>query len=231
MTPPAFQYVGSELATFAKAQNWKGRLRREMSPYLRGKVAEVGAGLGSMTTVLSGCAFHSWLALEPDPGLAKQIPNGSTTDVFVGTLSDLAAADAFDTILYIDVLEHIEDDRRELSTAAARLAPGGRLIVLVPAHNFLFTPFDKAIGHFRRYNKSMLRAVAPASLTLKRLRYLDSVGFFASLANKLLLRQAMPTTSQILFWDRFMVPVSEFTDALLGFRFGKSLLAVWEKPA
>ena len=229
MAPGTFQYAGSELATFATARNWKTRLHQQISPFVRGKVAEVGAGLGSMTVVFSSCQFSSWLALEPDGRLADQIPIDRGARVFVGTLADLPKAEAFDTILYIDVLEHIEHHEAELVLAGAHLAPGGRLIVLVPAHNFLFTPFDAAIGHFRRYNKRMLRRAAPPELTLERLRYLDSVGFFASLANKLILRQAVPSSRQIKFWDRALVPLSGVTDPLLGFQFGKSLLAIWEK--
>ncbi len=224
-----FRYVGSELAAFAKARNWKTRLRDQIAPFLGGRVAEVGAGIGSMTGIFAGCPCDSWLALEPDGVLATQIPRSDRTRVFVGTLAELPPGQTFDTIMYIDVLEHIEDDAAELAIAASHLAPKGHLVVLVPGHNFLFTPFDEAIGHFRRYNKTMLRSAAPASLKLKRMRYLDSVGFFASLANKLFLHQSSPAESQILFWDRVMVPISNFTDSILGFQFGKSVLGIWQK--
>ena len=178
-----FQYAGSELAVFAKALHWKQTLRRQIEPYLRGSVAEVGAGIGSMTAIFAACPCDSWLALEPDSALASQIPRSGRTRVSVGILADLPPGQSFDTILYIDVLEHIEEDATELEIAANRLKPGGHLVVLVPAHNFLFTPFDRSIGHFRRYDKKMLRSAAPPSLLLMRSRYLDSAGFFASLAN------------------------------------------------
>ena len=74
--------------------------------------------------------------------------------------------------------------------------------MLSPAHQWLFSPFDAAIGHCRRYTKSSLRAVGAAvdEFRTKRLSYLDSCGLFASAGNRLLLRQAMPTLQQILFW-------------------------------
>ena len=75
-----------------------------------------------------------------------------------GTLSELSDSDKFDTILYMDVFEHIEDDRAELERAAAQLAPDGHLIVLAPAHQWLFTPFDESIGHYRRYSRRTLEA-------------------------------------------------------------------------
>jgi hypothetical protein len=145
-------------------------------------------------------------------------------------LQDLEPAQHFDTVLYIDVLEHIQDDGRELNRAALHLNPGGSLIVLVPAHQSLFTPFDRFIGHFRRYNAASLRACSPAGLKLEKLLYLDSVGLCASIGNKLLLRQSMPSRRQILIWDSVMVPLSRWFDPILGHRLGRSLLAVWLKP-
>ena len=62
-------------------------------------------------------------------------------------------------------------------------------------------------------------------------RYLDSLGFFLSLANSKLLRQSMPTPRQIGFWDTVVVPISRRLDPLLGYRFGKTVLCVWQKPA
>ena len=111
--------------------------------------------------------------------------------------------------------------------AAAHLNRGGHIVVLSPAHPFLFTPFDSAIGHFRRYTRDSLRQAAPPQLALRKLIYLDSAGMLASLGNRLLLRSAMPTEKQILAWDRFLVPISRVLDPLLDGRAGKSVLGVW----
>ncbi len=154
----------------------------------------------------------------------------SCGEVVVGTLDDQLAGDRFDTVLYMDVLEHIEGDRAEMVQAARRVKPGGHVIALSPAHQWLFTPFDRSIGHCRRYSKATLEAVTPEGLDLVWLGYLDSVGFFASLANKMLLQQAMPTPRQIAFWDRVLVRLSEWADPVLGYRAGKSVLAIWRRP-
>src|SRR5512142_804063 len=111
-----------------------------------------------------------------------------------------------------------------MARAAARLKPGGVLIVLAPAHPFLFTPFDRAIGHFRRYTRNSLRGAAPASLRIEKLAYLDAAGMLASAANRLLLRTSMPTERQILAWDRLLVPVSRRIDPAFAGRVGKSVL-------
>jgi hypothetical protein len=174
--------------------------------------------------------------LEPDPQLVAQLnqkltetKTNRTYEAICGTLQSLPGQ-LFDTIIYIDVLEHIENDRGELNAAASHLKPGGRVIVLSPAHQRLFTPFDAAIGHFRRYNRPMLCAIAPPGLRLEQMRYLDCVGLFASSANLLFLRQSMPTKTQLAFWDGWMIPISRVFDKLFLYSIGKSIIAIWQKP-
>src|SRR5271170_6079486 len=138
-----YQYAGSELEIFEKAHNWKAYLRRSMQPYLCGSVLEVGAGLGANTRQFAALQFDSWTCLEPDKSLLEQIEPGDRRELIPGDISALDSSRLFDAILYIDVLEHIEDDSAELRRAAAHLSAGGTLIVLSPAHPFLFTPFDQ----------------------------------------------------------------------------------------
>jgi 2-polyprenyl-3-methyl-5-hydroxy-6-metoxy-1,4-benzoquinol methylase len=231
-----FEYVGNELALFAEASRWKMYLSAQLRPFLGVEVLEVGAGIGATTGLLCSPAQQRWVALEPDSRLATLAVQRFSTDpawracqVRIGTLDVVPASEQFDSILYVDVLEHIEDDAGEVSRAAGHLKPGGHLVVLAPAHQSLFSPFDAAIGHFRRYSASSLKAVGPPGLTLTRLRYLDSVGLIASAANRLLLRQWMPSAAQIQTWDRLMVPISRAIDPLIGFTAGKSVLAVWRR--
>ncbi|MCE9557210.1 MAG: class I SAM-dependent methyltransferase [Planctomycetes bacterium] len=231
-----YQYVGTELDLFAQATHWKAYLRRQIVPHLGRSVLEVGAGIGGTTRVLFDASVQQWLALEPDFELADRyrqaVENGNLPDrcqIRVGVTQDLQDAGPFDSVLYIDVLEHIEHDRDELTRAAQLLAPGGKLIVLAPAHHFLFCAFDRAVGHYRRYNRRGLKNLSPPGCSLRRLAYLDSAGLLASLGNKLVLRSSMPTLGQIAFWDRMLVPASTWLDPLLGYQVGKSVLAVWQR--
>jgi hypothetical protein len=150
-------------------------------------------------------------------------------EIYPGTLAALKPEERFDSILYIDVLEHIEDDRAELAAAATHLRFGGKLIVLGPAHPWLYSPFDKALGHYRRYTKAMLASAVPPGLVCLELIYLDSVGLLASASNRLLLRRHLPSPRQIAIWDRLMVPLSRVLDPLFRYRVGKSVLGVWER--
>ena len=230
------EYIGDELSLFEKAKNWKSYWGNFVAPYLKGDVLEVGAGLGGTTMALSSYPSKSWTCLEPDPALTYQLEQKkikrelpASAEIITGTLQDLKPSAGFDCILYIDVIEHIEDDKTELVHASHFLNPGGYLFVLVPAHQWLYSPFDKAIGHYRRYNKSMLKAAGPKNLQLQYVKYLDSVGLLASTVNKLFLQQSMPTASQIQLWDSSMVPVSRWTDKIVLHRIGKTVIGLWKK--
>lgn len=229
-----YQYVGSELALFSKAENWKQYFSTKLAPYIEGDVLEVGAGIGGTTPYLINSKVRQWTAMEPDAGLAAQLRASLSTiqrpsEVHVGTTHDLKEECRFDTILYIDVLEHIAADQSEVRHASERLKPGGRLIILSPAHPVLYSAFDKAVGHERRYTRSTLSKLTPVGAKLERLFSLDALGTVLSLGNRLLLRQSVPTPSQIAFWDRRVVPISRWVDPIVGFRLGRSIIAVWRK--
>ena len=147
----------------------------------------------------------------------------------IGTLEQQSPDELYDAIIYIDVIEHIENDAAELQRAFKHLKKNGHLIILVPAHQWLYSPFDEAIGHFRRYNKFMLKKAIPLGFTILKLAYLDSVGLMASVANKLFLKQSYPTQKQVLFWDSTLVPMSLITDVIIFNAIGKSLLGIWKK--
>ncbi len=235
----SYTYQGDELDLFAHATNWKSYWASKVRPCLGADVLEVGAGTGSNTALLRGDGSGRWVCLEPDPALARRIPHaveggvpGRRIEVVTGTLDDLPPEVQFDTVLYIDVLEHILDDAGELVRAGARTRIGGHVIVLAPAHPGLFSPFDEAVGHYRRYTWKSLAAIGPPNALSGQFYYLDSAGVMASLANRLVLRSSVPTLGQVQFWDRWLVPVSRMVDPVLGHLVGKSLLAIWQvQPA
>jgi SAM-dependent methyltransferase len=233
---PYLHYIGQELEIFEHAQNWKRYWSSEIRPYLSGDMLEVGAGLGTNTDFLKSPGAASWTCLEPDPDLVSQMRSRFATQsslaecrVQIGTTETLSSGRQFDAIIYIDVLEHIEADRKELARASQLLRKNGKIIVLAPAHQSLYTPFDRAIGHFRRYDKTTLAARMPKDGCVIRLDYMDSVGSLASMGNRMFLRQSAPSLKQILFWDRFLVPPSRLLDRLTFHMVGKSILGIWQK--
>lgn len=227
-----YTYIGSELELFDEAKNWKGYYYQLIRRYLGKEILEVGAGIGSTTKALCQQSHQRWVCLEPDSALINTLKTSfqlpKVCEICEGTLASLGPNELFDSILYIDVLEHIEDDQNEFQQAETHLNSGGYLIVLAPAHQWLFSPFDRAIGHYRRYDARMLQRLTAPGLSIKKLWYLDSVGLIASLSNRWL-KQSMPTKAQIHLWDNWMVPASKITDPILRHRFGKSILGIWQK--
>jgi ubiquinone/menaquinone biosynthesis C-methylase UbiE len=229
-----YRYTGDELAIFAQAYNWKQYWISRLVPFVTGDVLEVGAGIGSNTLKLRDLGTGRWLCLEPDERLVSELwrrvatASSSAVEVVCGTVDSLPEDQLFDTALYIDVLEHISDDVAEIAAVAKHIRSHGRVIVLSPAHQRLYSPFDRAIGHHRRYNRASLLRCTPPNAHPILVSYLDSAGYLLSLANRMLLQQSSPTLNQILFWNKYIVPLSRFIDPLLGFRFGKSILGVWQ---
>jgi 2-polyprenyl-3-methyl-5-hydroxy-6-metoxy-1,4-benzoquinol methylase len=129
-------YVGDELEIFALALRWKAYFASSLAPYINGAVAEVGAGLGAITRALCNpAASADWLCIEPDEKMAAQLRQSHASGrlparcgVHCGILADLPVERKFTTIIYIDVLEHIEDDQRELNDAASH-PPGGNSLL------------------------------------------------------------------------------------------------------
>ena len=84
----------------------------------------------------------------------------------------------FDTIIYFHVLEHIKDHRNELKEAMKRLNKNGKLIILVPAHQKMYSNLDKVVGHYRRYEKKFFLSEIFKRLSKIEFKYLDSLGIF-----------------------------------------------------
>ena len=232
----SFKYPGQELILFENATNWRKYFCGFIRPFLHGKILECGAGLGSICKVLNIENTSEWILLEPDTKMAGELKNKllnkklpPNCKIIEGTTSVFENKPQFDTILYIDVLEHIENDRLEMQMASSLLNERGKLIILSPAFPSLYSKFDNAIGHYKRYTKKELDALIPESMECLFIHYLDSVGFFASLSNKKILKQDYPTKRQLNYWDKYMIPVSKFTDRVFNYSFGKSILGIWEK--
>jgi ubiquinone/menaquinone biosynthesis C-methylase UbiE len=230
------EYPGNELELFSLAVNWKKYWTSRISSYIGDTVLEVGAGTGNNTIRLCRKEHKKWICLEPDKKLASELSallgkNSHTVKCKIvnGKINDLRADDLFDTVLYIDVLEHIGNDREELVKIKRHIKPNGMLIILAPAHNLLYSNFDRSIGHYRRYNKRMLREIIPPCFEIVKMEYLDSAGVIASMANSLILKKTIPTYRHIRIWDATLIPASRLIDLLTFHLIGKSILSICQK--
>jgi hypothetical protein len=135
------------------------------------------------------------------------------------------------SIAYVNVLEHIENDALELRLAYESLRPHGHLLVFVPAQRWLYSDFDRGIGHYRRYTKPGLRqVVAEAGFELVSIRYFDFAGIIPWYFNFVLLKNR-PNHGSVRLYDRLVVPFMRRVERILAPPLGKNLLLVARKPA
>ena len=186
-----------------------------LSPFIGDRVMEVGAGLGLITTHLLSRG-KSVVALEPDPRLFSQLTanvESKQAELHNSTLGEWSqhqdASPRFDTILYINVLEHIENDVEELREAAKMCAPGGNIVVFVPATPALYGSMDWISAHFRRYRIDELEAVAKrANLRVVSSQYFDLVGKFPYWLMYRVLKKKTLGGGAVGMYDKVIVPLS-----------------------
>lgn len=191
------------------------------------RILDFGAGLGFFASEL-GKQNLNVICVEADAFLASEIDSIGIR--CFRNLSDIAN-ESIDLIYTLNVLEHIDDDASAVSMLLSKLKPGGRLIVYVPAFPILFSEMDRAVGHCRRYTmQSLNRLLLSCSLSVEKMEYVDSIGFPATLAYKLVNSNGEINPASLKLYDRMMFPISRLIDRVTNKWFGKNLLAVATKP-
>ena len=219
-------YDGWELEYFDRAINFRNYQFDILKKYIKGIVAEVGPGNGSFLKYYLPLAEQIDLYEPSNNFIAnlKKIKNQKTSIINNNfTQKD----NAYDTILYLDVLEHIENDENELEIAFKSLKTGGALIVNVPAFQHLYSQFDKDIDHFRRYSKNDLKKLTNKfKFSKTKLIYYDSIGYFLSIGSKLITKNYLNNfEKKIKIWDTLM-PISKIIDLIIFNLIGKSLIMI-----
>ncbi len=200
----------------------RGQARRGM------RVLDFGAGTGTFALPMAESGFEV-CAIEPDEILRDRLQaRGLATTADVATLPD----DRFNYAYTLNVLEHIEADTDALRHLFTKLEPGGPLLVYVPAFPLLYTSMDTKVGHVRRYTRGVLvKRVRSAGFEIDRVRYVDCLGFTATLLFKLLGNSSGDVNRPLLrLYDRWFFPASRLLDTITGRWFGKNLLLIAHKP-
>ena len=198
--------------------------------FIQGEVLEVGAGCGSFTRDYFNSDLNITLT-ETDQKNYEDLKRFfyKKNNVTITNNKIFNIDKKFDTILYLHVLEHIEEDRKELESAYEKLKKGGRLIIMVPKHQKLYSNFDKAIGHFRRYELDFFEKNL-INLERKLLISLDSVGYILYFLNKIFFKnETFPSYLKIFIWDKIFTPFTILLDFFTNYKFGKCIVAVYKK--
>ena len=205
-----------------------------LEPHLGTRVLEVGAGHGTITTRLAHngrSVVASDLSERCVHELHERFADDPNVEVQLSRVEDLDADELFDSVVLVNVLEHIDDDLGTLRAIRARLRPGGKVLIFSPALNALYSKFDDRIGHVRRYHRSQLATtLSRAGFAVPEARYVNLPG---AAAWWLLSRQLglNPTKSALAAtFDRIGVPVIRRLEHTHRPSFGQSLLCVGEVP-
>ena len=208
-------YPGKELEIFDKAILWRKYIYFLVKKYIKNDLLEVGAGIGSFTKNYKNNLKNITLT-ELDKQNIKRLKKrfkGSKIKIKAKLTSKLNGK--FNSILYMNVLEHIKNDKKEINISLNKLNKKGYLIILVPAHNELYTKFDKEIGHFRRYKVNFFKKLKFKNARIVKLQYLDCLGYFLYYLNKIFYKNEIyPSKAKIFIWDKFFTPLTFF---LIGF--------------
>jgi SAM-dependent methyltransferase len=135
-------------------------------------------------------------------------------------------------VVLVNVLEHIEDDERALAELARIVAPGGSLLIFVPALTFLMSKLDVLLGHFRRYHSAeLMQKLRGAGLDLVSCRYFDLPGIVPWFVINRLLGSTSFSPAMVKLYDRAVVPLARRAEAIVSPPVGKNLVAISRRPA
>lgn len=220
------------LETMGEARRFNEAVFRKVLPYIGKDILEVGTGIGNFTEKLRGCGKVVGVDVVPE-FVAEAKRRFPTLELGVADMGagipDFLLGRSFDTIVCMNVLEHIEDDRRTLADFFKLLRPGGRVVLVVPAHRWLFNGLDSHDGHFRRYETAELQAkLSEAGFSVAHNSRFNLVGILGWFVNGRLLGKTELPSGQLGLYDR-LVPLLFRLERLVGPPAGLSLLAVGAK--
>ena len=221
------------LLRMQKVSRYNRWMWQQLEPYVGRRVLEVGSGVGNMTRFL--ISRDRVVATDLDAKYLQILHHlfDEYPQVTIGPF-DLnggpppGGAQSFDTVLCLNVLEHIEDDLRALRAMHDVLDPGGRLVLLVPALARLYGSLDRALDHFRRYERAdLLDKLAAAGFTIEASRFFNLIGVIGWYVNSRILRRTTFPPVQLALYDR-LVPLFRL-ESRLHLPFGMSLIVVAQK--
>lgn len=239
MNDPAV-YQGKDLEAMSFAVNYHRWILDEIRPFLGKRIVEVGAGTGSFSEMLLGERPETLALVEPSgmfeklAGRFKDVSGASSlllvNETFIGAAKTISEDIVPDTVVYVNVLEHIEDDRRELEAVYKALSPGGRCVIFVPAFRWLYGEFDRRVGHHRRYTKRELEEKClSAGFKIERCGYFDIAGVLPWFVKYRIFRSSGLGSGAVTAYDQLAVPVMSRLEHLIPVPFGKNVLAVGKK--
>jgi 2-polyprenyl-3-methyl-5-hydroxy-6-metoxy-1,4-benzoquinol methylase len=233
-TQTEHQYAADDLETMSEAVRYQAHIFNLMRPYVGKRVLEVGCGIGTTTRRLLDVA-DTVVCIEPNLHCATraraELGNHPRVTFRICLLEECTREELtnkFDTVLCVNVLEHIEDDVNALTMFRDVVATtGGQVLIWVPAVQAIYGPHDAALGHHRRYSKaSLAKAFDAAGLDVVSMHYSNPIGLLGWMYNLYISGNTEHTIGQVRLFDRFVAPWALPLERLIAPPIGLSLVAV-----
>jgi len=203
--------------------------------YVGKRIVDIGSGYGTFINYIKDREYL--ISIEPSKDcyehLKKTFSDNKNISIINGDLNDDIAkelsAKNIDTVICLNVLEHIENDRKTIQNINKCLKPGGKFILYVPALSFIYGTLDESLGHYRRYNKKTLEKMIESNgFKIISSRYMNFLGAFSWFVYSKILRKRMPAEKRIIFYDKYLVPLLSMIESIVRMPFGQSLLMICE---
>ena len=224
------KYTGREMESMDFAVNYHRWILEIFRPFLGKRIVEVGAGTGAFSQMLMETKPESLTMLEPSANLFPRLVERMGSDrTFQSTLREASVSDP-DSILYVNVLEHVENDEAELADAHSLLNSGGRVFIFVPANPWLMSDIDRLMGHHRRYTLAGLSLKCrSAGFNIRYSSRFDFFGIIPWLVKYRLLRSTTMESGLVKLYDSLVVPVARVAEGIIRPPVGKSIILIGEK--
>ena len=233
----AATYSSDELDAMAAADTYYRWILSRFRSRLTGTVLELGAGLGTFSGRMLDAGIEHLILVEPATTLCERVrrrfAGDSRVEVWHGALSDVrdrARLRSIRSIVAVNVLEHIRDDAGTLRIARDVLAPGGAVLLFVPALPALYGALDEAFGHVRRYTRSGLgRLLNTSGFRVDDVRYMNALGVGPWFVAGRVLRRRRLSRAMVRLADRTVVPLAWRLERVVTPPFGQSVIAIATK--
>ncbi|MFO1391449.1 MAG: methyltransferase domain-containing protein [Agitococcus sp.] len=229
------QYFGKDLEAMTFAINYHQWILEQIQPFIGKSVAEIGAGNGNFSEFILQKDINKLYAFEPSKNMFDMLKSKYIGNQKIEAINDFFEnksnnyAEFFDSVMYINVLEHIPDDLEALMHAHTTIKKEGYLLIFVPALGFLYSDLDKKVGHQRRYSKKMLiDVVTQAGFKIEKVKYFDVLGILPWYITFVLLGK---TTSKanVTLYDKIVVPIAKIIEKIITPPLGKNLILIAKK--
>ncbi len=225
-----------DLEVMYNARNYRKWIFDNIKDFVGERIVEIGGGIGSFSEFFLNKELL--IILDIHDGCIEYLKKkfDGKKNIFIKKYDISKSIDSFilknkpDTIICINVLEHIKNDVEAVHNMFRLLRNEGIVVIYVPAYNWLYGDIDRLVGHYRRYSKnSIKRLFEEAGFKTIKIKYMNSIGILGWFINNRLLRRREESLRQVLFYDKYIIPFVKKIEGKISVPFGLSILAIAKK--